>query len=45
MEKRKYYEKFSIEVIAFERMDVLTVSVSNNMKPEGDYDDGKDWNE
>lgn len=45
MEKRKYYEKFSIEVIAFERMDVLTFSTGNDLKPEGDYDDGNDWEE
>ncbi|MBQ7912144.1 MAG: hypothetical protein IJ308_00155 [Clostridia bacterium] len=45
MEERKYYEKFSIDVIVFERMDVLTVSGGENMQPSGDYDDGSGWNE
>lgn len=45
MEERKYYEKFSIDIIVFERMDVLTFSGGKDMKPEGDYDDDSGWNE
>ena len=45
MKQKNYYDDLFIEILHFERMDVLTVSGGNNMNPEGDYDDGNGWNE
>lgn len=43
MKQKKYYDELSIEILLFGSMDVLTFSGENDMKPEGDYDDGTGW--
>lgn len=43
MKQKEYYEQPTVEVISFSSVCILTFST--DMKPEGDYDDGKDWNE
>ncbi len=43
MKQKNDYEQVAIAVIAFSSECILTFST--DMKPEGDYDDGNDWNE
>ena len=45
MKQKKYYDEIYIQVILLENPDVITASNGENMKPEGDYDDGTGWME
>ncbi len=43
MKEKKYYDEIYIQVISLENQDVVTASIGDIMKPEGDYDDGTEW--
>lgn len=45
MKQKTCYDELFMEVFRLETMDILTVSGGETLKPEGDYDDGNDWNE
>ena len=43
MKQRKYYEQPTVDLISLGLECILTLST--DLKPEGDYDDGNGWNE
>ena len=43
MKQKNYYEEPTMHVIALAVECILTLST--DLKPEGDYDDGNGWNE
>jgi hypothetical protein len=45
MKQKNCYDELFVEILCFERIDILTVSGGNNLTPEGDYDDDNGWNE
>ena len=43
VKEKTFYEQPTVKIVALTTECILTFSV--DMKPEGDYDDGKGWND